>query len=294
MKSQMKNEGIVNAVAAMAFHWFHNLSARAKYISLSVLIGVLGATNYNVGYEFGFSFFYLFPVSIAAWFISIRAGFWTCFLCGLLWGLLDIDLGHEYSNQMYSAWNIFMRISFYLVVVKLLEAVRMAFDNERILSQTDFLTGLFNRRFIYDCIDRNLMHFHRSGQNFVLVYIDLDNFKKLNDSKGHTEGDRALKVIGHCMNLTLRKTDWIGRVGGDEFIVLLTNTNLDESKNILKRLNSVLLTEMKVNRWPITFSMGALAAEPKHKNVDEIVSSVDRLMYQVKEKGKDSICFEAA
>lgn len=276
------------------FTWFHKVSTFWKYsaiISVTIALGVLDAVT---GYEFGFSFFYLLPVAMTSWFIGFKPGLAISLACGLIWGGIDIYSGHVYSNMLFVVWNSIMRMGFYSVTVLLLESVHTALRNERVLSQTDFLTGLYNRRFIYECLHRTILMSQRSKEKAVFAYIDLDHFKSVNDTLGHQEGDKVLQSLAKTMQANLRRTDWIGRIGGDEFIILLTHTDLEHGKDVLSNLNKKILQEMQNNNWPITLSIGALEINDNHTSVDEVIGASDKLMYAVKTNGKNSLYCKAS
>ena len=109
------------------------------------------------------------------------------------------------------------------------------------LARTDFLTGASNARAFYDQAQMEMSRLQRSGQPLSIAYIDLDNFKKVNDTRGHNEGDRVLKTVVETLKQTLRGGDFIARLGGDEFAVLLPSTNDEQSRALMKRLHAILL-----------------------------------------------------
>lgn len=231
---------------------------------------------------------------MTAWFIGLMPGLIISFICASIWGGLDIYTGHVYSSNWFVVWNSIMRMGFYVVTVMLLEAIHTAFRNERMLSQTDFLTGLYNRRFIYECLHRTVLSTQRTKDKAVLAYIDLDHFKKVNDTHGHQEGDKVLQIVAEIMKNKLRRTDWIGRIGGDEFIILLTHTDIAQGKKVLADLNDKICDEMLFHNWPVTLSIGALEINGSYKSVDDVISASDKLMYEVKSNGRNSLYCKAA
>lgn len=271
----------------------HRQSPRNRYIVIAVVTVVLAFLDYDTGTEFNFSFFYLLPVSMTAWFINVQAGYAMCVISGMIWGVLNLG-DQEWHRMWFPVWNAIMRMLFFFVTTKLLGIVHNAFEKERLLSRTDYLTGVFNSRYIYEEIHAELDRHKRYGHEFVLAYIDLDNFKKVNDTKGHSEGDRVLKTTTQIMRESLRKTDRIGRMGGDEFVIILPHVGIPGARVALHKMEQTLLAEMKANGWPVTFSIGVLAPKKTHETVDDLLRSVDALMYQVKGKGKNAILFDAS
>ena len=282
-----------SGVIEKLFDWMHAQSLRNRLIVIAAVTVVLAFIDYDTGTEFNFSFFYLIPVSMTAWFVNAQLGYVMCVISGVVWGVLNLG-DQEWHQAWFPIWNAIMRMLFFFVVTKLIGIVHAAFERERLLSRTDYLTGVFNSRYIFEEIQSELDRHKRYGHEFILAYIDLDNFKKVNDTKGHSEGDRVLKLTTETMRKTLRKTDRIGRMGGDEFVVILPHVGMPGARVALAKMEQALLAEMRANGWPVTFSIGVLAPKTSHSSVDDLLKSVDALMYQVKGKGKNAILFDAS
>ena len=121
------------------------------------------------------------------------------------------------------------------------------------------------------------------------MYIDLDNFKQVNDSQGHTAGDDLLRAVAQLMKSALRKTDVAARIGGDEFALLLTETGEDEALLALSHLRSKLHAAMSAANWPVTFSVGAVAFITPPASADQAIKLADTAMYEVKQGGKNNL-----
>jgi diguanylate cyclase (GGDEF)-like protein len=139
-------------------------------------------------------------------------------------------------------------------------------------------------------IDRSSRYQH----SFSVVYLDLDNFKQVNDQFGHQVGDEALFMVAQFLKRNLRKIDVVARLGGDEFALLFPETDQSSVQEILTKVNTGLLWEMKQKQWPITFSMGAITiiCVDDKTSVDNIIQQADTLMYGVKKQNKNDIRFE--
>jgi diguanylate cyclase (GGDEF)-like protein len=121
------------------------------------------------------------------------------------------------------------------------------------------------------------------------LFIDLDNFKAVNDRFGHHTGDQVLRtVVDHTRN-HLRKIDVIARIGGDEFVLLLPETGRESAQAVVSKLQEVLLEAMALNSWPITFSIGVLTCNIAPHSTDELLKMTDKLMYEVKCSSKNDI-----
>jgi diguanylate cyclase (GGDEF)-like protein len=253
-------------------------------------IGIIGILDFLTGYEIGFSLFYVFPISLTTWLIGRRLGILASLTSAGIWLWADIASGHSYSHPLIPLWNSLIRLSFFIIITILLSSVRNTMKHERELARLDSLTGAVNSRFFSDLVQMEIDRFQRYERPFTLTYIDLDNFKTVNDQFGHAVGDQVLCTIVGYAKKHLRKVDVVARLGGDEFAMLLPETNQDDARVALAKLHSGLLEEMKQNKWPITFSIGVLTcnAAPPTKT-SELVTIADKLMYSVKRSSKNAI-----
>jgi diguanylate cyclase (GGDEF)-like protein len=167
-----------------------------------------------------------------------------------------------------------------------------AMQRERIFARTDFLTGVLNARFFHELAQMEINRSARYQRPFTVVFIDVDNFKTINDTFGHTTGDTVLHTIAENIQQNLRKTDIVARVGGDEFVVLLPESDPITAPTVLNNMQQALLKEMQANGWTVTFSIGALTLAGTQISVDELLGRADQLMYVVKNSGKNNIEYE--
>ncbi len=133
--------------------------------------------------------------------------------------------------------------------------------------------------------------FRRYEHPFTLAYIDLDNFKTVNDQFGHAAGDQVLLTVVNSLKNTMRSTDTIARLGGDEFALLLPETNQDAACVAFTKFQTGLPEQMRQNNWPVTFSIGALTCQTNMDSPDELVKMADELMYSAKHNGKNALIF---
>jgi diguanylate cyclase (GGDEF)-like protein len=123
----------------------------------------------------------------------------------------------------------------------------------------------------------------------TLAYLDLDNFKQVNDSFGHETGNELLVMIAQAISHHVRNTDFVARVGGDEFCILMPHTDSDAAKSLLGKVQDLLLSEMKKRNWPVTLSIGGVTFVRPPKSAREMIQAADALMYSVKSTGKNRI-----
>jgi diguanylate cyclase (GGDEF)-like protein len=153
----------------------------------------------------------------------------------------------------------------------------------------DPLTGAANARAFRgrarDEIDRS----RRYGRPFTLAYVDLDNFKAVNDRFGHSAGDNLLRLVTDNIRKNLRTTDIFARVGGDEFVLLLPETGPESARAVLDKLQDKVTSSLQEAKWPVTLSVGAVIYLSPPDSVDAMIVQADNLMYQVKHSGKNRI-----
>jgi len=167
------------------------------------------------------------------------------------------------------------------------------FTQARRLAKVDALTGLLNRRSIFEAGERELLRAQRYAEPFSLLVIDLDHFKAVNDRHGHLIGDVLLKKVARRMKSALRRSDLIGRPGGDEFIILLVRTTAQEAVLTAERLLGALRERpyrMNGALHRITASIGvASVTEDAPTTLQNLIHRADEAMYAAKQKGGNQV-----
>jgi diguanylate cyclase (GGDEF)-like protein len=270
-----------------------NLEKRSKpfwVMTGIILIAGIGVADFLTGYEIEFSLFCLIPISLLTWFAGRRLGVLASIVSAIVWLAADLASGHPYQNAAIYYWNTGIRLAFFLNVTFLLSALKKAFEREKELAKTDNLTGAVNARFFSELVDLEINRTLRYRHPLTVVYLDLDNFKTVNDRFGHTMGNKVLNTIVENARDHLRKTDVVARLGGDEFAFLLPETDQAAAQVIVTKIQSSLLDEMNRNNWPVTFSIGVLTCIVHiPPTSDELIKQADDLMYSVKNNGKNGI-----
>jgi len=163
----------------------------------------------------------------------------------------------------------------------------------RSLTLTDALTGLYNTRFFSMQLDIEVARTRRTGQPNSLMMIDLDNFKLLNDTMGHIQGNRFLMKAATTLREQLRPTDIVCRYGGDEFSVIMPATDLFDAVRIANRLQHALATIPLKKLLPISASIGVAEYSASSKGgSDEFVHQADMALYKAKKNGKNQVFYE--
>ncbi|MGC1377915.1 MAG: GGDEF domain-containing protein [Anaerolineales bacterium] len=258
------------------------------------LISVAGVGVFDTwtGSEISFSLFYLIPILFVTWFAGRKPGLVISLAGAVAWFAADALAGHTYSQPGIRYWNAAVRLGFFVIVTFLLPALK-ELEREKEMARTDYLTGAANRRFFFELVQRELNRSQRYHFPFAIVYIDLDNLKTINDQLGHRDGDEVLCAVTRQARKHLRKMDTIARVGGDEFMLLLPEVDQVALQIVVSRIQLALLGEMQRNNWPVTFSIGALTCYQAQIGTDELIKKADKLMYSVKNNGKNAIAYSA-
>jgi diguanylate cyclase (GGDEF)-like protein len=161
------------------------------------------------------------------------------------------------------------------------------------LATTDMLTGMANRRAFLECAESVYAHSRHSGEPLTLLMLDLDHFKSINDRFGHLEGDRTLAEFAQAVKSQLRASDVAGRLGGEEFGVLLPATSLDEGRQVaLRILHSVRALQLHDeggNAYHVTASLGLSTFRGTDRSLRDMLDRADQALYQAKHHGRNQI-----
>lgn len=248
--------------------------------------------DYITGTEVAFSIFYLAPIALTSWFGGRRIGTVFAVLGAFLWWGAEMIDHKVYSRPEIAFWNTGVRLGFFLIVNQLVDTVRRELARVRELSQRDPLTGAANRRFFGELAQMELARMTRNGRPLSLAYIDLDNFKGVNDTLGHETGDQVLTTVVHLIRENLRLQDVVARIGGDEFLILMPETGAVPVQTVINRLLEACRRSLEENQWPIGLSIG-VATINQAVDLEELIRLADAQMYLAKESGKDRASYVA-
>jgi diguanylate cyclase (GGDEF)-like protein len=272
-----------------------NLKPWVKFVIGVGLVAVLGYIDYVTGYEILISLFYLIPIFIASWSVSLWGGISVAVLSAATTQIINALAGEHFSQPIIFYWNSIARLAIFVTVSVLSTQLYRLLEEEKTISHTDFLTETANSRAFYEKVIVNLNNARRGRVPITILYLDVDNFKSINDKYGHNTGDKLLRKVGAAMLQNVRITDTVARMGGDEFAILFPNTSYAAAQKVAVKIGKVLNEEMEKNRWNVTYSIGVFSYENSFpKTVDEMIRNVDRVMYAVKENGKDAVRHEKA
>ena len=172
-----------------------------------------------------------------------------------------------------------------LILVISLEKTKMAMEMKK-MAMYDQLTDIPNREYTKQLVEEKI----QGGHPFGFLFIDLDNFKEINDKYGHTEGDRILKSVASSFKRDVRENDLVGRLCGDEFLIMLMNCEDRKGvENVFERISTGF--DVKIRNEYITYSVGAVMFPGDASDYREILKKSDIAMYKSKAKGKNQLCF---
>lgn len=270
-------------------HWLTEL-LNATPPRWSVWFGAVGLTagvavlDQLTSAEIDFSFFYMLPVLIVVWYASFAEALALSLGITGLWLVLDRVSGVQYSNGLYGLWNAGVHFGFLLISALLLSAIRRAHEREASSSRMDSLTGIPNARQFAERATLALAGMRRDAAPLTVAFIDVDDFKLINDTLGHASGDEALRSLAGVMSQRLRSTDLVARLGGDEFAVLLPRTGHEQAETVLQDLREA--AENAWDRWELSVTIGVVTFAEPPAGPDELLSLSDKLMYRGKSNGK--------
>jgi diguanylate cyclase (GGDEF)-like protein len=221
--------------------------------------------------------------------VSLRLGRWPglvmAAVCAAAWYVSN-RLAGLHTPAIDLANLVVMAIAF-AVVALLGAAQRSWLDRERALSRTDGLTGLLNGRGFYESAAVELARSSRYRHPLTIAYLDLDDFKQVNDRFGHARGDALLVAVARAMRRACRSTDLVARLGGDEFVVLFPETDRDAAEAALVKVRSRVRDVTGQDGQGVTMSVGSVSFASPPAEVESLVHEADRTMYAAKGGGKD-------
>jgi len=247
--------------------------------------------DYETGVEVRVLPLYFGPISLAAWGAGRAAALLTALLCSIGWLMSNQLAGMHFSTTIWTI-NFVSQTAAFGVVAYMMSTLRVALERERALSRTDPLTSLANSRSFHEEAERTLSRARRHGRALSLAYIDIDDFKKVNDTLGHHGGDLVLQTVAKALRGSVRAGDLVARLGGDEFAVLLEETDQEGARAFLTRAREQLAQALSTGPRKVTTSVGAVTFATPPPDVSALVHKADALMYAAKSAGKDRFHLE--
>jgi diguanylate cyclase (GGDEF)-like protein len=235
--------------------------------------------------------FDIVPLVFVVWFAGRGAGVLLSLVGAAFWLAVDFIDNSHHAFPFTHYWNVSIKAAFFIAAAYVVWELRSALERERGLARTDGLTGAYNVRAFRELAEAEIERSRRYHHELTFLYMDIDDFKSVNDRSGHSAGDALLRKAAVSMRKNSRKVDIVARLGGDEFGILMPETSETGAKVAVARLSNAMTEALRNRRLPVTFSIGALTCQSAPKSVDDLMKHADALMYEAKNSGKDRIRF---
>ena len=252
----------------------------------SNLTVLLFGIDYTIDPEFAFSAFYLAPVLLVSWYFNWRYGAVFAVVGAFAWIGADLLSGATYSHALAPYWNTLVRFLTYGLGIRLVMEIKFLWHQTEALAMIDALTGIANKRHFYIVAEKELARARRSALPLSFAYCDIDNFRTINDTFGHSKGDEVLRLAATIIKQNLRFLDTVARIGGDEFAILLPETDRKSAATVLYRVERVLDNILHDHGYHIGLSIGFITFDDVPSSVDELLHLADEKMHLKKHKRK--------
>ena len=287
--------GIRRSTTDRALDWALRQSRvvpQAWGITLGVVVLVFVFTvDVAVGPHIEFSVLYVFPVIIIAWWGSRSAALAMSAASSIAWMLVHVVEDAVRTAPLWADAIVLLTRFFGMAVIAFaIYKVRELTEDYAELAELDPLTDILNRRILFERLDAEIARCQRYPEALTVLYFDADDFKGVNDRLGHAAGDKMLCELAAAMTETLRPVDVCARVGGDEFVSVLPETDAEGARasatRLFERLHEV------ASRYGASISLGVVTFLTPPRSNDAAVSDADRAMYRAKAAGPGRIEFE--
>ena len=279
------------AISAIVIFIFRKKINSRKAIALFILIPSYLVTFYALytGNQDTYHWVYLFPV-LTFFLLGVRTGL----IANLIFLAITGFIGYVNIEKLHDSYTSLIIISLsHFLVISLTLLITYARDNiENLLHKnmiTDGLTDIYNRQFFNISIKTVMDSYYRDGAVFSLLIYDLDNFKEINDCHGHNEGDKILIELTNLVKSYLRASDRLFRLGGEEFAIIMAQSNSEQSFIAAERIRNGIAEHTFESDRKITISMGISEAR-KGVSVEDLYCQADTALYEAKRTGRNKVC----
>ncbi|NTV48709.1 MAG: diguanylate cyclase [Geobacteraceae bacterium] len=263
--------------------------------AIALLVTILvGYIDHLTGANVSMMIFYAVPILIASRFCGRIEGIVVATCAAIVW--LTVNILHTIPEEIdvIFSWNAISRLGIFVLIaysVSLQTKLRIALEREILRADTDRLTGLLNKGAFRERVEDEMNRALRYNHPLSLAFIDLDNFKQVNDSEGHARGDKLLQAVSETIVQSIRKTDIAGRIGGDEFTICFPEADEESVRTAISKLVQALDIMTSQSGWQVTASIGVVTCLEICDTYDCLLGKADKLMYVAKEKGKNAAEF---
>ena len=259
-----------------------------RLLGWAALVGGVYLLNLRTPGELRLDILFVIPVLLAAWHDGRHWGIAFALATSLLRFSIGIDQLPPTTLLDYRVLNELAYLAVVGVAITGLSQLRHTHSQLEQLATQDPLTNVLNARAFSHELAQELSRNRRYGRPLALIYLDLDDFKSINDAHGHATGDAVLRLVADAMRSAVRQADVVGRLGGDEFAVLMPETDGDVAHAAATRLVTGIRTVFR-GTPSVTASIGVLAVSGTEAGTDELLRKADQAMYAAKRAGKDRV-----
>jgi diguanylate cyclase (GGDEF)-like protein len=270
---------------------------RIFFFTSILVITVIGYYDYRTGTQVSMMLLYAVPILVSSWYCGKLEGIIVAVFAASCW--LIANLANQPYEESFTilSWNAFTRLSIFALLaytVSLQAQLRRALEGEKLRADTDRLTGLLNKEAFRERVEEEILRARRYNHPLSLAFIDLDNFKQVNDIQGHAWGDKLLQQISETLTHTIREIDIAGRIGGDEFAICLPETDDEQVCKAIDKIVKALDIRTSQMGRQVTASIGVVTCTEIcfTETYDALLGKADKLMYAAKEKGKNAAEFK--
>jgi diguanylate cyclase (GGDEF)-like protein len=259
------------------------------FVACLALVAAIAIFKATVGHDVPFADFLLVPVAGMAWLARSR---WYAYAVAVMAATATVVIAEV--GEASAPWGAaisagFVRLLLYILVIVVVDAVHEMQAQRDAEARQDYQTGAANSRAFEAAAETEIARLRRYGRPVSLLYLDIDEFKTINDRFGHTAGDKVLGTVSHVMRCTVRANDLVARLGGDEFAVLMPETEHFSAVAVARRLREELHRVTLPDGRQAHFSIGVASFTQAPASVDAMIHEADVLMYRAKSAGKDRI-----
>jgi diguanylate cyclase (GGDEF)-like protein len=271
------------------------VSRRRAWTWLAIMVPAIVLLDSATGRDVTMVLPYLVATCFAAWCLGEGVGATVAILLVFNGAILKytpliLPLDGPVASAGTVMWNTAGRSTALALIAMVVHALRVTLELERWRASTDMLTGALNKQAFHRRMAGTVAAARQRNAALVLAYLDLDGFKGVNDSHGHSAGDRVLTDFSQGVMRSIRQDDVFARIGGDEFLVLLTVPAVDDGDGVAEVLHGRLTEALHATGFAVTCSMGAIVLDSHQVgDGDSFIEMADHLMYEVKKTGKNAL-----
>jgi diguanylate cyclase (GGDEF)-like protein len=269
------------------FQYLERWSTTQLGVLCALVVLFVGFIDFVTGDEIDLTIFYFIPIFVVSWLGRPRLAYLFAAMSALERVVADLMAGHVYANNVIPFWNAVAHSMVFFAIAYAVGYMRRLYDSEVTLSRTDPLTGVANMRRLVDYANTTVARARRHSFDITMVYLDLDNFKWVNDNLGHRVGDEVLIVTANALRESVRAVDMVSRIGGDEFVIFMPEVDHERAVEVIERLHEGVVAEIEQRKWPVTISIGVVTYDSPPNSVSDMIAGADKLMYEAKRAGKN-------